>query len=148
MAKALICGAGRVWLQGKGGGLKPGQALVLLPPKEEESGNAPAGYLAPLRQALIDKNARPLKRNNFFFDCARDGKEKTAEHQRGISAPRCCGTSLYQAANFAVSVVIGGQRASQRARWLRSSRAQTAYPSGAASSASAAYSSHLPAAPS
>jgi hypothetical protein len=36
----LKCGAGktaRVWLQGKGGGLTPGQALVLLPPKANES---------------------------------------------------------------------------------------------------------------
>jgi hypothetical protein len=29
-----------------------------LPPKEREGDNAPAGYLAPLRQALIDKNKR------------------------------------------------------------------------------------------
>jgi hypothetical protein len=57
----LRCGSGktaRVWRQGKGGGLKPGQALVLLPPKEGEDASAPAGYLAPLRQALIDKNKR------------------------------------------------------------------------------------------
>jgi hypothetical protein len=45
-----------VWLQGKGGGLKPGLAFVLLPPKEGEGDNAPAEHLAPLRQALIDKN--------------------------------------------------------------------------------------------
>jgi hypothetical protein len=31
---------------------------VLLPPKEGETKDAPAGYLAPLRQALIDKNTR------------------------------------------------------------------------------------------
>ena len=33
----LECAAGetaRVWLQGKGGGLKPGQAMILLPPKQ------------------------------------------------------------------------------------------------------------------
>jgi hypothetical protein len=57
----LRCGAGkmaRVWLQGNGGALKPGQALVLLPPKEGEGDNAAAGYLSPLRQALIDDNER------------------------------------------------------------------------------------------
>jgi hypothetical protein len=57
----LRCGAGktaRVRLQGKGGGLKPRQALVLLPVKSEENENSPAAYLAPLRQALIDKNTR------------------------------------------------------------------------------------------
>jgi hypothetical protein len=55
----LRCAAGktaRVWLQGKGGGLKPGQAAVLLPPKEGETAESPAAYRAPLRQALIDKN--------------------------------------------------------------------------------------------
>jgi hypothetical protein len=57
----LRCGAGktaRVWLQGKGGGLRPGQAFVLLPPKEGEGDSAPAGYVAPLCKALIDKNKR------------------------------------------------------------------------------------------
>jgi hypothetical protein len=57
----LRCAAGktaRVWLQGKGGGLKPGQALVFLPPREGMTGDSPAGYLAPLRQALIDDNER------------------------------------------------------------------------------------------
>ena len=41
----LRCAAGktaRVWLQGKGGGLKPGQAGVLLPPKEGETDESPA----------------------------------------------------------------------------------------------------------
>ena len=36
----LRCAAGktaRVWLQGKGGGLKPGQAMVLLPPAAGET---------------------------------------------------------------------------------------------------------------
>jgi hypothetical protein len=42
MAKGfnLRCAAGktaRVWQQGKGGGLKPGQAFVLLPKKEGEA---------------------------------------------------------------------------------------------------------------
>ena len=46
----------RVWLQGKGGGLAPGQALVLLPVKETETAESPAAYRAPLRQALIDDN--------------------------------------------------------------------------------------------
>ena len=57
----LQCAAGktaRVWLQGKGGGLKPGQAAVLLPPKKGETDASPVAYLAPLRQAtLIDKNS-------------------------------------------------------------------------------------------
>lgn len=56
----LRCAAGktaRVWLQGKGGGLKPGQAAVLLPPKENETAESPAAYVAPLRQALIDDNS-------------------------------------------------------------------------------------------
>lgn len=55
----LRCAAGktaRVWLQGKGGDLKPGQAMVLLPPKGGETDKSPAAYLAPLRQALLDKN--------------------------------------------------------------------------------------------
>jgi hypothetical protein len=53
------CGAGktaRVWLQFKGGGLKPGQAPVLLPLKDGETSESPAAYIAPLRQVLIDKN--------------------------------------------------------------------------------------------
>jgi hypothetical protein len=55
----LKCGAGKTapaWLQGKGGGLTPGQALVLLPPKANEDQNSPAAYLSPLRTALIDRN--------------------------------------------------------------------------------------------
>jgi hypothetical protein len=60
MAKGfnLKCAAGktaRVWLQGKGGGLRPGQAVVLLPVKEGEKRDSPAAYRAPL-QALIDEN--------------------------------------------------------------------------------------------
>jgi hypothetical protein len=54
----LRCGAGktaRVWLQGKGGGLKPGGQAVVLSGEDE---NSPAAYLAALRQALIDKNTR------------------------------------------------------------------------------------------
>ena len=65
----LRCGAGktaRVWVQGKGGALKPGQAMVLLPLREGEHENSLAGYLAPawsrlrtpLRQTLIDNNDR------------------------------------------------------------------------------------------
>ena len=56
----LRCAAGktaRVWLQGNGGGLAPGQALVLLPVKEEETDESPVAYRAPLRKALIDDNA-------------------------------------------------------------------------------------------
>ena len=47
----------RVWLQGKGGGLAPGQTLVLLPVKKGETDECPVAYRAPLRQALIDDNA-------------------------------------------------------------------------------------------
>jgi hypothetical protein len=57
----LRCSAGktaRVWIQGKGGGLKPGQAMVLLPIREGEDEHSLAGYLAPLRQTLIDNNER------------------------------------------------------------------------------------------
>jgi hypothetical protein len=58
----LRCAAGktaRVWLQGKGGALKPGHAVVLLapkPPKPNETAQSPVAYLSPLRQALIDRN--------------------------------------------------------------------------------------------
>jgi hypothetical protein len=38
------------------GGLKPGQAFVLFPEKEGEGADAAAGYLSPLRTALIDRN--------------------------------------------------------------------------------------------
>ena len=41
---------------GRGGGLKPGQAAVLLPPKEGETDESPVAYRALLRQALIDDN--------------------------------------------------------------------------------------------
>ena len=55
----LRCAAGktaRVWLQGDGGSLAPGQAMVLLPPAEGDTDMSPAAYLAPLRQALLDDN--------------------------------------------------------------------------------------------
>jgi len=55
----LRCAAGktaRVWLQGKGGALQPGQAFVLLPIAEGETEDSPVGYRSPLRQALIDDN--------------------------------------------------------------------------------------------
>ena len=63
MAKGfeLRCGAAktaRVWLQGKGGDLKPGQGMVLLPVKDGGSDGLPAAYLAPLRRELIDDNRR------------------------------------------------------------------------------------------
>jgi hypothetical protein len=57
----IQCGPGktaRVWLQGKGGSLKPGQALVLLPVADGETECSPADYLAPLRCTLIDDNKR------------------------------------------------------------------------------------------
>ena len=47
----LQCPAGktaRVGLQGKGGGLKPGEAAVLLPPKEGETDESPVTHRAPL----------------------------------------------------------------------------------------------------
>jgi hypothetical protein len=55
----LRCAAGktaRVWLQGKGGELTPGRALVLLPMRPDETDESPVAYPAPLRQALIDDN--------------------------------------------------------------------------------------------
>lgn len=55
----LRCAAGksaRVWLQGKGGALTPGHALVPLPVQEGETDESSAAYRAPLRQALIDDN--------------------------------------------------------------------------------------------
>ena len=60
----LRCAAGktaRVWLQGKGGALTPGQALVLLPVKQGETDESPVAYRAPLRQALIDENTGHVK---------------------------------------------------------------------------------------
>jgi len=56
---SLRCAAGktaRVWLQGKGGELAPGQALVLLPIRPGETDESSVAYQAPLRQALIDDN--------------------------------------------------------------------------------------------
>jgi hypothetical protein len=56
----MRCGRGktaRVWLQGKGGALKPAQAFFVLPAKAGEGENAAAGYLSPLPQALIERNA-------------------------------------------------------------------------------------------
>jgi hypothetical protein len=55
----LRCAAGktaRVWLQGRGSALMPGQALVLLPMLEGETDDSPVSHRAPLRQALIDDN--------------------------------------------------------------------------------------------
>lgn len=60
----LQCAAGktaRVWQQGKGGGLTPGKALVLLPPKRGETKDSPAAYIGLLRQALIDENTGHVK---------------------------------------------------------------------------------------
>jgi hypothetical protein len=55
----MRCGAckiARVWLHGKGRGLQTGRAFVLLPAKEGKGETASAGYLSPLRQALIERN--------------------------------------------------------------------------------------------
>jgi hypothetical protein len=60
----LRCGAGKtahVWMQGRGGALTPGRAMVLLPPKKGETKDSPAAYIAPLRQALIDDNKGHVK---------------------------------------------------------------------------------------
>jgi hypothetical protein len=46
----LRCAAGKtaqVWLQGKGGALTRGQALVLLPVQEGETDASPVAYRAP-----------------------------------------------------------------------------------------------------
>jgi hypothetical protein len=53
----LRCGAGktaRVWLQGDSGSIKPGEAVVLLPPQPNDIAERPVAYVAPLRHALID----------------------------------------------------------------------------------------------
>ena len=52
----LRCAAGKTARVGKGGALRPGQAFVFLPITEGETEDSPAGYRAPLRQALIDDN--------------------------------------------------------------------------------------------
>ena len=68
----LRCGAGktaRVWVQGKGGVLKPGQAMVLLPLREREDEHSLAEYLAPLRQTLIDNNERHVNVIVCESDC-------------------------------------------------------------------------------
>jgi hypothetical protein len=79
--KDLICGAGRgrprVWLQVKGGGLKPGQAPVLLPLKDGETSESPAAYIAPLRQVLIDKNTGHV-------NSTRDAARRSPYAMRGV----------------------------------------------------------------
>ena len=55
----LWCSAGktgRVWLQGDGGSIKPGEALVLLLPQSKGPAEGPVAHMAPLRRALIDAN--------------------------------------------------------------------------------------------
>jgi hypothetical protein len=55
----LRCSAGKtasVWLQGDGGSIKPGEALVLLPPPSNETAESLVAYMVPLRHALIDGN--------------------------------------------------------------------------------------------
>jgi hypothetical protein len=62
----LRCGIGktaRAWLQGKGGALTPGNTFVLLPIKERETEESPAGYYTSLRQALVDENTENLVKN-------------------------------------------------------------------------------------
>ena len=73
----LRCGAGkteRVWLQGRGGALTPGQAAVLLPIKEGETDQSPAAYRAPLRQALIDDNT-----GHVMSSCAKRTTRRSTE---------------------------------------------------------------------
>jgi hypothetical protein len=50
-------GQGRQLARGCRGGLKAGQAMVLLPPKQGKAKDTPGAYIAPLRQVLIDDNA-------------------------------------------------------------------------------------------
>jgi hypothetical protein len=88
----LKCGAGktaRVWLQGKGGGLTPGQALVLLPPRANEDRNSPAAYPSPLRAALIDRNVGHVQarrqtrqfRREALRRWLQEGKPEQANHR-------------------------------------------------------------------
>jgi hypothetical protein len=46
--------------QARGGMLKPGVALVLFPQQEGKTEDSPAGYLAPLRTALIGNNGNDV----------------------------------------------------------------------------------------
>ena len=64
----LHCAAGktaRVWLQGKGGGLKPGQAAVLLPPKEGETDESPVGLSRAAAPGADRRKCRPRKRRRL-----------------------------------------------------------------------------------
>jgi hypothetical protein len=67
----LRCGAGktaRVWLQGKGGGFKPGQGFVLLPPKEGEDDNLLNDYpITQPNKLLISYFARHSCRDHFLM---------------------------------------------------------------------------------
>jgi hypothetical protein len=77
----LRCGAGktaRVWLQGKGGALTPGNAFVLLPIKERETEESPAGYYTSLRQALVDENTGHV--NLIVCDADYDALKRGIEH--------------------------------------------------------------------
>ena len=69
----LHCAAGktaRVWLQGKGGGLKAGQAMVLLPPMAGENEESPVAYRTPLRQALnVPRADRGVKHQRRSSNC-------------------------------------------------------------------------------
>jgi hypothetical protein len=60
-----------VWLEAPGVGLKPGQAFVVLPGKVGETENSPAGFLAPLRTALVDENTGHV----IVFVCEEDYRE-------------------------------------------------------------------------
>lgn len=46
----------QIWQQNKGGGLSPGQAMVLLPPAPNETKDSPVAYIAPLRRVLAVDN--------------------------------------------------------------------------------------------
>ena len=77
----LQCYAGktaRVWLQGKGGALTPGTAFVLLPIKERETEESPAGYYTSLRQALVDENTGHV--NLIVCDADFDALKRGIEH--------------------------------------------------------------------
>ena len=77
----LRCGAGKtacVRLQGKGGALTPGNAFVLLPIKERETEESPAGYYTSLRQALVDENTSHV--NVIVCDADYDALKRGIEH--------------------------------------------------------------------
>ena len=85
----LQCYAGkttRVWLQGKGGALTPGNAFVLLPIKERETEESPAGYYTSLRQALVDENTGHVNLTVCEADYVPSSEASSICQQRFISS--------------------------------------------------------------